>query len=812
MKITLLDIKGFGKFNNLNIKPSEGFNIVYEDNEAGKTTLQAFIRAMLYGLKGGRKSRDGSLPPLKQYKPWNGDQYSGILEYRLDDGSGFRIGRNFDKGSAHIYDDRANDITNEFPHCKETGPRFAEEHLGVDEESFEHSVFIRQMQCAIDNDGRKVLVEKLSNLTATGSEDLSLTRAVGGLEDALLEYVGTERSTTRPLDLVNARLDDLASRKKELIELNEKYLDIALKLREKKELVRKLNEELEKKKIFRGIIRLNILKSKKTEYEELHGKLEALRHKLDECSRKAEENRCFENISDSQISRASILLYDLKKTEEDLSALEESIKELREKISGLEINLDPEETFRQKTELIEAKLKEQEQVRQQTEEKSKRAHNKKKIAIPALMATIVFLTAFFATSSPVFAVLAVVSAIGAAVLLLTGSSKAETRQDNNAPDLSQTLKKCGFENLSQYIDYKEGQAKERSLLEHSRQKLSENAKNSENLRTKLEQIDAELGEIFRAAGLSHITDKDEALKILKDGRELLNNTKITQKELLTEINGIENNLRTILREAGTIIGEPSADYESLLRTINELEGKLSADDKIIHEEVSGNQDFLNGTTGLSGINRIEDEIKDLTDRINEANLETAALEVHLQQAPSEGELARVMEETEIFMARKNELEKMGSAMKLAIQVLKETALKMQRDFIPALNSEMGRIMGALTSDRYSKVSANDRLQLNLEVPETYELIPVNLLSGGTIDQVYFSMRLAAARLLEKGRETMPIFLDEPFAQYDENRTRKAFELLKEISEERQIFFFTCREREYELAKEIFGSEINRIRL
>ena len=115
--------------------------------------------------------------------------------------------------------------------------------------------------------------------------------------------------------------------------------------------------------------------------------------------------------------------------------------------------------------------------------------------------------------------------------MLTGSSKAETRQDNIAPDLSQTLKKCGFENLSQYIDYKEGQAKERSLLEHSRQEAFENAKNSENLRTKLEQIDAELGEIFRAAGLSHITDKDEALKILKDGRELLNNTKITPKEL-----------------------------------------------------------------------------------------------------------------------------------------------------------------------------------------------------------------------------------------------------------------------------------------
>lgn len=149
---------------------------------------------------------------------------------------------------------------------------------------------------------------------------------------------------------------------------------------------------------------------------------------------------------------------------------------------------------------------------------------------------------------------------------------------------------------------------------------------------------------------------------------------------------------------------------------------------------------------------------------------------------------------------------------LLLQVLNETALEMQRDFIPALNREMSQIMGHLTFDRYSKVSANDKLQLNLEVPETYELIPVSRLSGGTIDQVYFSMRIAAIRLLEKGRETLPIFLDEPFAQYDENRTRKAFELLKEISGERQIFFFTCREREFELAKEVFGAEINRVRL
>ena len=162
--------------------------------------------------------------------------------------------------------------------------------------------------------------------------------------------------------------------------------------------------------------------------------------------------------------------------------------------------------------------------------------------------------------------------------------------------------------------------------------------------------------------------------------------------------------------------------------------------------------------------------------------------------------------------KKAELEFRGSGLVLASQILKEVALKMQKDYIPELNREMSRMVEIITSGRYSRVSTNDELRINLEVPEAEELIPVSRLSGGTIDQVYLCMRLAAVRLMERGKEKLPLFLDEPFSQYDEERVRKAFELLKEISDERQIFFFTCREREYELAREVFGDKLNRIRL
>jgi len=45
MRIDKLDIRGFGKIHNLIIEFSKGFNLVYGENEAGKTTVQWFIPA-----------------------------------------------------------------------------------------------------------------------------------------------------------------------------------------------------------------------------------------------------------------------------------------------------------------------------------------------------------------------------------------------------------------------------------------------------------------------------------------------------------------------------------------------------------------------------------------------------------------------------------------------------------------------------------------------------------------------------------------------------------------------------------------------
>ena len=79
MHIEKLVVKGFGKLADLNLMLDRGLNIIYGNNESGKTSLQWFIKGMLFGLKGGRISKDGVLPPLRRYKPWSGGDFGGDI-------------------------------------------------------------------------------------------------------------------------------------------------------------------------------------------------------------------------------------------------------------------------------------------------------------------------------------------------------------------------------------------------------------------------------------------------------------------------------------------------------------------------------------------------------------------------------------------------------------------------------------------------------------------------------------------------------------------------------------------------------------
>ena len=107
MKITELILKNFGKFTNKQILLADGINIIYGENESGKTTLHTFLKGMLFGME-RKRGRAAATDTFRTYEPWeNPNFYAGILRFTCG-GRKFLLERNFDryaKGGSLICED-----------------------------------------------------------------------------------------------------------------------------------------------------------------------------------------------------------------------------------------------------------------------------------------------------------------------------------------------------------------------------------------------------------------------------------------------------------------------------------------------------------------------------------------------------------------------------------------------------------------------------------------------------------------------------------------------------------------------------------
>lgn len=124
MKLTELHVDGFGVWHDLRLRDlSSEVTVLYGPNEAGKTTLMHFLRAMLYGVTQERRER--YLPPREGGRP------GGSLELLTDDGP-FRTERYVERGD----DDRGRVVIT-MPDGEQQGDRLLRDALeSVDEQTY----------------------------------------------------------------------------------------------------------------------------------------------------------------------------------------------------------------------------------------------------------------------------------------------------------------------------------------------------------------------------------------------------------------------------------------------------------------------------------------------------------------------------------------------------------------------------------------------------------------------------------------------------------------------------------------------------
>ena len=139
------------------------------------------------------------------------------------------------------------------------------------------------------------------------------------------------------------------------------------------------------------------------------------------------------------------------------------------------------------------------------------------------------------------------------------------------------------------------------------------------------------------------------------------------------------------------------------------------------------------------------------------------------------------------------------ALALAEETLRKTAGEMGNQTSRALGRRASEIFAAFTEGAYQSLRIDE--DRHLSVWDGTRSIPAERLSRGTIEQIYLSVRLAAADMLLE--EPVPLILDEVFAFYDDNRLESALKWLS--SQGKQVIIFTCHKREEEIAKRVVYS-------
>lgn len=173
MIIRRLTIKNFGKIHEKTMKFSPGINVLYGENESGKTTVHTFLKSMLYGISRMR-GRAAKTDVYSTYEPWeNPSVYGGIVWFE-NGGKKFRLARNFSKANQ----------TSEFL-CEDDGELLDIERGdleavlgGISEIVYENTVSVAQLKSVTGQDLVRELQNYMASYQGTGDSSVDLVRAM----------------------------------------------------------------------------------------------------------------------------------------------------------------------------------------------------------------------------------------------------------------------------------------------------------------------------------------------------------------------------------------------------------------------------------------------------------------------------------------------------------------------------------------------------------------------------------------------------------------------------------------------------------
>ncbi|MBX9136563.1 MULTISPECIES: AAA family ATPase [unclassified Clostridium] len=274
MIIKSINIIAFGGLKDKVINLNSGINIIYGENEAGKSTIQAFIKIWLYGMS-NYKGKDYKQNERLKYMPITGETISGELcvEFRNHE---YIIRRTFGKSkkedTSYIIDAIGGE---EISHISKEEP--GKYFFNINRATFVNTLFIGQLGVEVRKDKEEEIIDKISN--SIGMEEGQVSADVAILK--LNKYKKTISNIRKngTLDLLNEKYSNLLSERYEAYNLSNHNLEneeLLINLNDEKN---NLNNEINNLDIYKKFLKKTKLQKEYQEITEYFKKKQELKNK-----------------------------------------------------------------------------------------------------------------------------------------------------------------------------------------------------------------------------------------------------------------------------------------------------------------------------------------------------------------------------------------------------------------------------------------------------------------------------------------------------------------------------------------------------
>ncbi len=842
MRLLSCYIEGYGKIKQKEYRFDENITAFCAENGAGKTTLASFIKAMFYGLKGYRKGST-EFCDREHFYPFDGSRFGGNLTFEAD-GYVYKIERFF--GDKSETADVLQVYRNGEP-FEGFGEEIGKIVFGVDKESFERTVFLESGD--VEMKPTSGIHARLNGFLEGSASDDDLDRALEALDKTAKVYkksrTGNDKvsAETAKLARLNEKIENARATKRALEEKYQRSAQLQAEIQGLTEQIIHAQKENERftqlehyhslqegrKRLEKGLLDIENRYPLGVPTAEEAVEISAFAAKEKELSATA-AGATFTATEEERLSYLSSIFRDGFPTEERLLAVEREIDRLTALETARKISqkrLDEHSETLVKKFAHGAPTKEEWNKAEQTLQDYKETKNaleripvwvqssvapqkasSKKYALFALLAVALFAVGGFLCFTQLVVGLALL-AVGGVLLLADGFlylnkkssvGVAASVENPERRPLEEKLRALE-DSLKAFLlpyGYHSGNgvsfdfaSLQKDSAAYEGLRAEQEAAKTQLLQSEMESraMDERLTAFFRGYGLSG----DTYVKLLSDLR-------VRCKEffdLKARKSAVEGRIKT-LREEGE-------GYTLKLRGYERRYGLQKLEPKQIEEDV---REYARLRAELAATNKQAEAYKrekGLDDSQAASKADLGELQRELQRLQSENSTLDIdiangeadAEKLEDYESEKaacegilKEYKRKHQLLSAAAQMLSVAEGRLRDKYVRPIKDEFLRYAALLERTLGEKVVMTKDFELHFERNGVER--SEKHLSAGQRSVCALCFRLALIKNMY--REQLPfLILDDPFVALDEGHLEKVSVLLKELSKDMQMIYFTCHE-------------------